>query len=207
MSSPSTFNLGSVLRALGVRDPRVLPSVDPTTITPTVNFGNFNAFTGQVIEARTILNEILAPSVNGTWRGCWMLSVAPGGTIIEALGFDNLNGIQINLAPELPFNAPNVTPFSIGGQRAVNLFAVSDIDGGPNPPPTGFDFGGSGSTRRSGFGPWPTLQSASSEITRDIWVPPGWYFWITYSRVSAGQPQVVFFAIRSREIPQMQGPA
>lgn len=201
-----SFNLSAALRALGIRDPRVIPALSGEgEITPVISFGTLETFSPEVIEARTIVNRLYPGASDNRYRGMAMQSIAPGGTIIENLFFagtseSNSPSVRVNIAPIQPFvGTSSITPWSIGGQAAQNIYL--DQEDAALPAPLGGNLGGSHSPNRE----WP-LDSRQAQIFSRIWVPAAWWWWFSFESVAASVPQM-FFVIRCREIPQSQGAA
>lgn len=188
-AAPTTFNLSQLYRALGVRDPRVIPNMEGGTLIPTVSLGEFRSFAPEVIEARGFFNSSALNILGGQWVGIEHQSTAPGGTVIEAMG--SADNVTWNLAPIKPFAGAPIQPFSIGGQVIQSLFEGTGINVGPFP--TGISLGGTNTNA-------PTL-GAQTAIVADLWIPPSWWFWAIM-----GPNPTAFVSWRFREVPESQGP-
>lgn len=187
---PTTFNLSEVYRALGMRDPRVIPDVAPGMLVPVIILGTFESFAAEVIEARGFVNQGPFNILAGQWVGLSHQSTAPGGTIIEELSCSD--GSTLNMAPAAPFGAPAFFPFTTGGQPISSLFQVTGIQVGAAP--NGFALGGTACN--------PLLASGARAIAATMWVPPGWWFWVILGAGTA----TAFANWRFREMPEQQGP-
>jgi len=193
------------MRALGIRDPRVIPKLSQDgTITPTINFGSLDSLVSEIVEARTILNVRLGTLAAAHWQALAMLSVAPGGSLIEFLCIEpppaasaNNRLFESGLAPTAPFvPIQGEVPYSIGGQAALNVFFLSADSVGATP--NGITLGGSRSTSSL----WPPTPTRQGFLFERIWIPPGWHFWIT---LLGPTTEDTYVAWRTREIPQQQG--
>lgn len=192
MSAPSTFNLSSVYRALGLRDARVIPSIATGTLTPVISLGQLETFAPEVIEARGIVNIGPFNILGGQWLGLSHFSASEGGTIIEES--QNTDLCFYNLAPVKPFAGVSHVPFAAGGRPLISLFEQTGIQVGPFP--SGGTLGGSNTPS----GSWP---NPGISLLGRVWVPPGWFFW---SIQTGGNPNARV-AWRFREMPEAQGPA
>lgn len=188
---PTTFNLSDVYRALGLRDPRVLPSIKAGELTPIISLGEFNTFAPEVIEARGFISQGFFNVLGGQWVGVFQQSTAPGGTVIEELNCGD--GTTFNLAPQRPFTAAPALVLSTGGQPIISLFEVTGINIGPAP--SGQALGGSASN--------PSIASGARAILGNVWVPPGWFWWV----IMFGANPNAYAQWRFREMPEAQGPA
>jgi hypothetical protein len=189
VSAPTTFNLSQFYRAIGMRDPRVIPNVEGATLVPVISLGTFNSFAPEVIEARGFMNSGPHNLFAGQWLGISHQSTAPGGVVIEGLsGSDNTIW---NLAPNKPFTGTPVAPFSMGGQPLISLFEQTVPVAGP--PPLGGALGGT-NTPVGVIGP---------NILADVWIPPSWFLWA----ILLGANAYSYAGWRFREVPEAQGPA
>lgn len=183
--------MSQVYQALGIRDPRVNPSIPTGALLPVIVLGSLTAFTSQVIEARSIVNGGPFNILAGQSVVIAMQSVSPGGAIIEHV--TAVGPFFLNIGPNQPIVGANVTPFSIGGQQVQNLYQQLLVAG---PPPFGTTFS------PAAVFPYETTV-AGGPVCDDIWVPAGSWFWMTLVGPN-GNGQ---FALRVREIPQAQGPS
>ncbi len=193
MSGASTYNLSNVFRALGIRDPRAIPTIAGAMLAPVVVLGTFEAFAPQVIEARGYISAALQNVLLGQSYAVSHQSTAPGGTIIENIVTSD--GATLNLAPVKPFTGSVVVPFTMGGQVISSIFEQSGIVVGPLP--SGASLGGSNTDSLH--------YEASKFLGGNIWIPPSWFFWAMQPTTSPNTN--AWFAWRFREIPQSQGPA
>lgn len=187
---PTTFNLSSVYTALGLRDARVIPNIEAGALVPIISLGEFNTFAPEVVEARGMVTHGPFNILGGQWVGMLMLAVSEGGAIIERVSVSS--PAQLNLAPTRPFFGAVSTVLSMGGGPLVNLLEQTGIQLGPFP--VGSALGGSDAGQQ-----WndPTMLS-------QIWVPPGWFFWVVLLNTGAATAAVSW---RWREIPEGQGVA
>jgi len=207
LSPPAgSFNVSQALRALGIRDPRVIPTIQGGQVLPTISFGTFETFTPEVVEARGLLAISLdGISGVGAWRGYKMLSIAPGGSIIEAFACQpNAAGLpafflaigRTDPWPGVGLPMGNTQVWTIGGQQLVNAWNNSTIQIGSIPSANNVP-------NSSGTGPqWPLGAVSDGNVYSRVWVPAGWWFWI-----AAGQTADQRALVRWREIPQAQGAA
>jgi hypothetical protein len=209
-----SYSLSTVFKALGLRDPRVIPALSPGQIQGTINFGNLDALVSEVVEAREIVvsgRETAIP--DNQWEAVNMLSVAPGGTIIEFLAVQTVGPPPdtvrwtVNMAPVTqPFvPAGSVVPFPIGGQAVQNVWFDSGLQA--NPRVEGDDFPG-GSRAEAYI--WPTTAAEQGLLFSRVWVPPSWSFWVLFGTqigglLPIGQTDSWELVIRAREIPQALG--
>lgn len=198
-----SYNISAALRALGIRDPRVIPTLGGGQILPVISFGEFETFVPEVIEGRGIQTWfIVGPGAN-RYRELKMLSVAPGGTIIESLvlGVQGVADSSVYLITSLTEPSPGigtaVSPWVVGGQSLSNLWIDSGqlVTPKPNFPPGT----SSGVTFQLPFAPL-----AEPENFARVWVPAGSWFTVTFDRNTATLLQIL---LRFREIPQAQGAA
>jgi hypothetical protein len=191
--SISTFSMGQVYQALGIRDPRVNPSIPTGALLPVIVLGQLTAFTPQVIEARSTVNGGPFNLIGGQWVALLMQSIAPGGTIIEQV--HAAGAFNLSIGSTKPFIGVNLTPFSIGGQQVQNLYEQTGIIAGPTVP---------GDISNGNAAVWPHETTIAGGPTLEgIWVPPAFFFWMTLIGPNANHQ----YAMRMREIPQAQGPA
>lgn len=192
MSAPSTFSLSNVYRALGMRDARVIPNIEGGKLTPVISFGTFETFAPQVVEARGIANVGLFNVLAGQYAGLSLFSTAEGGAIIESAQASNPQ--TWNLSPNRPWFAGIISPLSMGGRPLSSVCESTGIVVGV--PPTGGATGGSNTP--GGF------IGDASQAMKDLWVPPGWFFWVSLFNTGGA---TAFASIRWREIPEGQGVA
>lgn len=194
-----SYNISSALRALGIRNPRVIPSLGGE-LTPTVSLGEFESFAPEVIEARGVMLGKINPTLPATSSAIQALAVAPGGFIVENITL-NPDGappptarFYLATAPTTFFlGGANFPPWTIGGQALSTLI----LTGGGFPGILGLPAGGS-STPVIPF-PFPMLQTPG--LLGRVWVPASWWFAVVVFDNSAAT-DVCF---RFREIPQAQG--
>lgn len=191
MSAPTTFNLSNVYTALGLRDKRVIPSLEPGRLVPVISLGTLETFAPQVVEARGIVNMGLFNILAGQWVGMSLFSNAEGGCIFE--GGTYSNPCIWNLAPTRPFFGAITTPFSVGGRPLASIVEQTGIIVGADP--RGGALGGSNT---------PGNFLGDSTALKDIWVPPGWFLWVTLFNTGGA---TAFASMRWREISEGQGAA
>jgi len=200
VAATGTYSLGSVYRALGIKDERIIPHIAAGELTPVIVLGNIETFAPSVIEARGLVSESgVAPA--GQWIGHLILSTAPGGTIIEKVSHPDVVGnpgtyYYLNIGPQRPFTGFTPVGFllSSGGRPIFSI--VQNLLNQPNPPPRGENLGGS---RAYSY-------SSVNGIADDMWIPPGFYFWITFEN-QTGAGVTWALAWRFKELPEPQGPA
>jgi len=202
VSAPAgSYNISSALRAFGIRDQRVIPNLG-AELTPTVSLGELETFAPEVIEARGIVLGKMAVSGPVASVLIQILSVAPGGIILE----------NVNMIPDAPpapgssfylmtgptepavgFATFNFPPWTIGGQALSTVVESA----GPIPGFVAVPVGGSSTP----ILPWPFPSMAEPGLLGRVWVPPSWWF----AAVSFDCNVEIELCVRFREIPQAQG--
>lgn len=186
-----TFSLSRIFEAMGIRDKRIIPSIQAGALVPTISFGNIEAFSPQVIEARGFVDRGPFNILAGQWNADAMQSMSKGGTIVERVALNQAGiGYHWNLAPTKPFVGALFQPLTMGGRKLQNIWEESGIQAGAFP--LGSLLGGSDSPMNVG----------DTSIAEGIWVPPGWFFWIVQLQNAAAVT-----AVRWRELPEGQGGA
>jgi hypothetical protein len=194
----STYDLSAVLRALGVRTARAVPSIAATDLLPVVVVGDFSTtFAAEVVESRAVTPGTNWSSPAGFWSATYLHALSPGGIVVENFDFDpgNRGPIPNIFTCSLePFTGTLDQLFPIGGGSIASRSATIVNQ----PLATLPDFAGA-------LGPglvWSNLiHNPISDMVERWYVPPGKFIG-TYQIGQLGSGPV----IRFREIPEAQGP-
>lgn len=192
----STFDLSALYSTLGVRSKNAIAQIDPGLLLPVIVMGNVETFAPAVIEARGCIGQPeLAVGIN-QYDAFSLFAVAAGGAIIEQIDHgENTATLNyaINVAPNRPFTGAVLSTDRVLSMGGRPIAAIVEYINAGNPPPVGNLLGGSRTVSDA-----PTLESG-------IWVPPGWFFWITFSNPSLVTPQSYRLSFRWRELLEAQG--
>lgn len=200
MSTPTTFDLSAVLRALGARTSASVPNVATGQLLPVVVLGDFsNTFAPETIEARGLTQGNPVSAAAGTWSGVYLQSLAPGGIVVELISQPVSNYPTMWFrCDEVPWAGGSfLAVFPIGGGTVLSRW--NTILNEPNPPPVITNLRG-GATYIGGL-PLGLGVGFDYSVFERWWIPPG-----SFLGAWASSPGMDCPTIRFREIPQEQGP-
>lgn len=173
----------------------------PGEMTPVIVVGQVETFAPAVIEARGVhqLSDVVQTA---RWKGQSLFSISPGGVIIESIQIGHTTPAtaqffyKVAVTPQKPFTGDYVIDsseiLSCGGQKLSSVLEAAVL-GAPFPEPQANLLGGSQSRI------W------NAETIQNLWVPPGWYFWVI-TRNNSGASQSYGIGWKWRELLEPQGP-
>lgn len=202
MSTPTTYNLSEVLRALGARTAAAVPSIRTGELIGTIQLGDFSTtLAPEAIERRGVTFGVDIRARSGvSWGGFYIQSLAGGGIILEWVAHNHPGFAQKPgwfRCSEIPWAGGSFTTIlPIGGGTVISRF------------------------NRISSSPWPFPNIAALSdgiITYEVpevenvferwWVPPGWYVgFIWVGELALGDVDTPVPNVRFREIAQGQGP-
>jgi len=192
VSSATTYDISSILRALGSRS-RQVPSLDAGALIPVVVMGDFSlTLASEVVEARGVVPGDFLTQAAGSWCGFYVQSLSPGGLVVEYHDHLVTSAIWFR-SDEVPWAGGSFTKaiFPTGGGSIQSRYNAISVE--PDPPPN--------IPLLDGGATWSSAQTSLAGPLVRWWVPAGSFFGLYNPSVNMLVPN-----IRFREIPEAQGP-